>query len=332
MTLDADRLHRDSLVWDAHSCMPLKPGIDLSALSRHRAAGVDFVSINVGMDMNPWPDVVRVLAHYRAWIADHGDEYVLAGSVAEVLQAKETGKLAIAFDLEGAIPIDGDFALLRLYRDLGVRQMHFIYNRNNAVGGGCHDEDIPLTAFGRSLVEEVNRLGIVVDCSHTGYRTSLDIMAHSTKPVVFSHANPRAFRDHQRNITDEQIRACADTGGVVGINGIGLFLGGTDTETVAACIDYVVQLVGPQHAGIGLDFMFNPEVDDSPPGLDKSYWWPESGGYGGNIGALKTVEPEQLPRLTERLLGLGYGEEDVRNILGGNFLRVAMATWPRDGQ
>jgi len=172
----------------------------------------------------------------------------------------------------------------------------------------------------------------VVDCSHTGYRTSLDIMAHSTKPVVFSHANPRAFRDHQRNITDEQIRACADTGGVVGINGIGLFLGGTDTETVAACIDYVVQLVGPQHAGIGLDFMFNPEVDDSPPGLDKSYWWPESGGYGGNIGALKTVEPEQLPRLTERLLGLGYGEEDVRNILGGNFLRVAMATWPREGQ
>src|SRR3546814_4626505 len=82
--------------------------------------------------------------------------------------------------------------------------MHFAYNRNNAVGGGCHDVDVPLTAYGRRLVAEVNRLGILVDCSHTGHRTSLDIMALSAKPVVFSHANPRALKDHQRNITAEQ--------------------------------------------------------------------------------------------------------------------------------
>jgi membrane dipeptidase len=322
-----DAIYANALVWDAHSCMPLVPGIDLSLLARHKAAGIDYVSLNVGMDMNPAADVIRVLAHFRAWLLDRPEEYALADSVADILAAKESGRLAVSFDLEGAVPVLGDLAMVRLYHALGVRQIHFVYNRNNEVGGGCHDIDVPLTAFGHSLVAEVNRVGLLMDCSHTGYRTSLDIMEASTKPVVISHSNPQALRDHDRNIRDEQIRACAATDGVVGINGIGLLLGDTRTETMATHIDYVVQLVGPAHAGIGLDYVFMPEVDDAPPGLDRNFWWPKEAGYGASFDALTFVQPEQIPELTDRLLGMGYTDDDVRAVLGNNFMRVAKKSW-----
>ena len=323
----ARALHADALVWDAHSCLPLKPDADLGALARHKAAGADFVSVNVGMDMTPIADVVRVLAGYRAWLERHRGDFVLAGGVADVRRAKREGKLAVAFDLEGSLPLGGDTAMVRLYHDLGVRQIHLAYNRNNAVGGGCHDADIGLTEFGRRVVAEINRTGLLMDCSHTGHRTSLDIMAASTTPVVFSHANPRALVDHQRNITDRQIDACAATGGVIGINGVGLFLGDPQAGTAAILrhIDYVTQRAGPRHVGIGIDYSYEAVGDDVPADVDPAYWWPEDAGY--DFDELRFAGPEQLPEITAGLLAMGYAEGDIRAILGGNFLRAAAATW-----
>lgn len=324
----AAALHADALVWDAHSCLPLKPGVDVGALERHRRAGVDFVSINVGMDFNPWPDVLRVLAYFRAWIARHPEGYVLAGTVDDVRAARRDGKLAVAFDLEGSDMLDGDLDMLRLYRDLGVRQMHLAYNRDNRVGGGCHGADVGLTPFGRSVVAEINRLGILMDCSHTGHRSSLEIMEMSTRPVVFSHANARRLVDHPRNASDAQITACARTGGVVGVTGVGLFLGDREagTESMVRHIDYLCDLVGAAHVGLGLDFVFVRGVDDDPPGLDRAQWWPPEAGYGDFTG-LTFATPEQLPEITEALLRRNYPEADVRAILGGNFLRVAEQSW-----
>ena len=101
--------------------------------------------------------------------------------------------------------------------------MLFAYNLNNEAAGGCHDKDIGLSTFGKAIVKEMNRLGIIIDCSHAGLKTTMDIMEHSTKPIVFSHSNPRAICEHERNITDDQIKACAKIGGVIGINGMGIF-------------------------------------------------------------------------------------------------------------
>ena len=201
----ARALHAEALVWDAHSCLPLKPDADIGDLLRHKAAGIDYVSVNVGMDMNPVADVIRVIAGFRASLAARPEDFVLVGTVAELRQAKRDGRLAVSFDLEGSLPLAGDLAMIGLYRDLGVRQMHLVYNRNNAVGGGCHDLDFGLSDYGRRVVAEINRVGILMDCSHTGERTSLEIIEASTKPVVFSHANPRALVDHGRNISDAQI-------------------------------------------------------------------------------------------------------------------------------
>ncbi|MSP82403.1 MAG: membrane dipeptidase [Alphaproteobacteria bacterium] len=328
----ADRardLYAEALVWDAHSCLPLAPGIDVGVLARHRASGVSYVSINVGMDFNPLAQCIRVLAAFRGWIARHGDDVVLAGSVADVLAAKRAGKLAVSFDLEGSDMIEGDLDMLRLYRDLGVRQIHFAYNRDNKVAGGCHGADIGLTPFGKLVVAAVNDLGLIMDCSHTGHRSSLDIMAASRKPVVFSHTCVRALQEHPRNVRDDQIDACARTGGVVGITGIGLFLGQNrvETELYARHIDYVAQRVGAAHAGFGLDFEFLTSASDTPPGFEPTAWWPPEHYRGRGLGASKFVQPEQIRDLPEALLRLGYSDADILGVLGKNFLRVAEATW-----
>lgn len=324
----ARQLYDEALVWDAHSCLPLRAGVDCGDLARHRAAGIDYVSINVGMDFNPVAQIARVIATFRAYVAARPEEYLLADTVTDVRRAKATGRLAVSFDLEGSDMLEGDVDMLLFYRDLGVRQMHLAYNRDNAVGGGCHGADIGLTAFGRKVVAEINRLGILMDCSHTGYRTSMEIMAMSAKPVIFSHANPRALRDHPRNIRDDQIDACARSGGVVGINGIGIFLGDDDnrTETVVRHIDYVADRVGPEHVGIGLDFVFRRGLDEYPPGFEASLWWPPQHSY---VGRSNFVEPERMPAIAEGLVQLGYAESAIRGVLGENFLRVAEATWPR---
>ncbi len=320
-------LYRRSLVWDAHSCLPLAPDVDVGVLDRHRRAGIDYVSINVGMDFNPVRQCIRVLAAFRDWILRHPQDYALVGTVAELEAARAAEQLAVSFDLEGTDMLEGDLAMLRLYRDLGVRQLHVAYNRDNAVGGGCHGADVPLTDFGRQVVAAVNALGIIMDCSHTGHRTSLDIMAASTKPVVFSHTCVHALQAHPRNVRDDQIDACAATGGVVGITGVGLFLGDPEAGSAAMVrhLDYIAQRVGPGHVGIGLDFNFIDRWPDRPDGFVAADWWPPGQGYGSG---LRFARPEQFAEIADGLAGLGWSEDAIVGALGGNFLRVARATWP----
>ncbi len=321
--MNATDLHARALVWDAHSCVPLHPDFDLRALERHRRAGADFVSINVGMDMNPLEQILPVLASFRAQIARHADLFLLACTSADVLRAKREGRLAVAFDLEGGIPLRGRPEMVCLFRDLGVHQIHLAYNRNNELGGGCYDEDVPLTALGRRMVEEIYRAGLLMDLSHTGHRTSLDIMAMGLGPVVFSHANPRALRDDRRNLTEAQIEACARTGGVVCVTGVGRFLADPEarTPTILDCIDHYVARIGIAHVGISLDYEYPGDgLEDLPEDVDRAYWWPPEEGYVAGIAGIRLATPEQLPEITAGLLARGYDEAGIRRILGGNML------------
>ncbi len=145
--------------WEAHACLPLHPQADFAPIDRIHAAGVNYVSINIGMDMNPLSQVMSVIGGFRATIAAHPDRYVLASSVDDIERAAADGILAVGFDLEGAMPLLEQSAMVALYRDLGVRQMHFAYNRNNSVADGCHDDERGLTALGRRMVAGRQRGG-----------------------------------------------------------------------------------------------------------------------------------------------------------------------------
>lgn len=317
--------------WDAHVCLPLHPQASFLPIDRLHAAGVNYVSINVGMDMNPVSQIMSVIAGYRATLAASPDRYRLVNSVADIEAARAAGQMAIGFDLEGAMPLLNQPDMVALYTSLGVRQIHFAYNRNNAVADGCHDETRGLTALGRRMVEAVNTAGLLMDCAHTGRKCSLDIMAASTQPVVFSHANPLALVDHGRNITDAQICACAATGGVVCVSGVSLFLGNDapTAQDVARHAAYVAKLVGVAHVGIGLDIGFSEAaLNDTPLGaFDPTYWWPASAGYTNAIAGVRYTPVAAWQELEAALQSTGMSPDDAAMVMGGNMMRVAQQVW-----
>jgi membrane dipeptidase len=312
------------LIWDNHSGFDPRPNYDLAHLEEWRRAGVDYLSIDVGYDVLPWTMAVQNLGSYITWLEKRPDKFVLVRSADDVVRAKQAGKMAITFDLEGMGALNGDAHLVSLYYRLGVRQMLIAYNRNNLAGGGCHDDDHGLTGFGREVIGEMERVGMVLDCSHSGHRSTMEAMKMSRHPVVFSHSNPKALRAHGRNITDDQIRACAATGGVVAINGIGLYLPvrKSTARAMIDCIVYVRGLVGVEHVGIGLDY--SPQTTEQQI-VDHPEFWPPAE-YPPHW-PMKDVGPEVLPELTAGLTAQGWSAADLDKLLGGNFLRVARAVW-----
>jgi membrane dipeptidase len=323
----AAALHADALVWDNHGCLPFEdPARWLPELERYREAGVDVAAINIGDSDCPLETLVRMAATLRDHVARHPERYTLALDTAAIRAAKAQGKLAIAFDVEGVYALGDQVALIPLLYALGVRWMLMVYNRANLAGGGCHDpEDSGLTELGRAFVREMDRVGLVKCCSHTGYRTAMEILEASQRPTIFSHSNPRALRDHPRNIPDDLLDACARTGGVVCVNGVGIFLGDNDIRvgTFVDHVEYLLQRIGAQHVGLGLDYVFDRAgVDAMLSGGE--HMWPE--GYGYRPG-IQFLGPEQLPAVTEELLKRGYADATIRGVLGGNLLRVADAVW-----
>lgn len=324
----ASELLDDALVWDNHGCMPLRPSDPsfLPQLERCRASGVDVVTLNVGAGPLDLATHFRILASFRQWFGARPDQYVLPKSAADIDQAKRDGKLSIVFDIEGTSPLDGgDHGLVQMFYDLGVRWMLLAYNRNNAAGGGCLDDDIGLTTHGRALLDEMKRVGMVVCCSHTGHRTAMAVIEHANNPVIFSHSNANAVHPHVRNISDELIKACAETGGVVGINGVGDFLGQNDARPEAAFrhLDHMVQLVGPEHVGVSLDYLY--DYDELLEALKNH---PEA--FPADVlaaGPPKFLPPESIPALVELMVRHGYDDDAVKAVLGGNWLRVARQVW-----
>jgi membrane dipeptidase len=222
----------------------------------------------------------------------------------EILKAKKEGKVCGLLAMEGAEPLMGELAALRVYHRLGLRMLSFAWNYRTpfADGLGAKRSESKLPELGVQALEEMSRLGIIFDVSHLTDSVFWDICDLMKKPFIASHSNARAVCDHPRNLTDDMIRALADHGGVTGMNFAPAFVThegkDADVSKLVDHIDHIVKLVGPDHVGLGSDF---DGIGNPPKGLE---------------------DVSKMPNVTRELVGRGYSDEDILKILGGNHLRV----------
>lgn len=314
-------------VWDNHACLPLRADDQtfLPQLDRYRLAGVHALMVNVGFGEQTLEQTLAMLATLRAWIADHPERLLLAETLGDIKRAQVERRLAIGFNIEGAAVLGDRIELIEQFHRLGVRWMLLAYNRNNSAAGGCLDDDSGLTDLGRRVLHALAAAGIVACCSHTGYRSAREAIDYSPKPVIFSHSNPRAVHDHPRNIPDDLIRACAQRGGVIGINGVDDFLGGTGSiHDVIKHIEHVADLVGVEHVGLGLDYVFDRQELKDYVRINPDLFPAQFAGR-----EFRFIAPEQIPLIAAALRARGFAADEVVAIMGGNWLRHARQVWRR---
>jgi membrane dipeptidase len=315
------------LVWDM--VFPIEPwcGNGYDKLDRFKACGFHVVSLTLAGDNHNIGEGLQRVAAARAQILAHPDKYVLVERIEDIDAARAAGKLAVAFHLEGTRCFERNLDIIEAYYKLGVRHTLLAFNQANDVGGGCAEKnDAGLSSFGEQAVKRLERVGMLIDLSHTGYRTTLDTMAMATRPCVFTHSMVDAVAPHFRNLKDDQIRACAGTGGVIGMSGSGEYMGdlSCSNEALFKHIDYIAQLVGPQHVGLGLDLVFDADALNAWI-RGRPEEWPQA--RDPSWKGFRYAAPEQVPALIELLRKRGYSDGDVRGILGENWRRVCRATW-----
>jgi len=314
------------LVWDNHTCMPLRcddPRF-LPELERVRDAGIHAITLNVAFGNQSCLSALEMLRFFREWLEARPERFRLIRGAADVPEAAATGQLGVCFDIEGMDALEGEIANVEKFYNLGVRWMLAAYNRANAAGGGCLAIDTGLTTYGRAVISEMNRVGMVVCGSHCGYRTAREMIDFSAEPVIFSHSNPKSMYDHPRNIPDDLMKACASRGGVIGINGFGPFLGRNDAS-IGRFVDhiaYALDLVGEDSVGLGLDYVFDGDELDALIATDPNTFPPEFYSRGANM-----IEPWRLPEIIQLLEGRGYSGGAIRKVLGENHLRIAQQVW-----
>jgi membrane dipeptidase len=322
----ARRLLDRHLVWDNHGCMPMRADDSfLPELERYRAAGVDLVSLNIGFGHLGWDRHIEIVTHMRDWIARNPRHFGLVETVADIARLRAEGRLGVTFDVEGMAAIeDRPERVEQLYR-LGVRWMLIAYNEDNDAGGGCLGANKGLTPLGRAIIDEMDRVGMILCLSHAGARTVREALDHVRHPPIFSHSNPKGFHEHPRNVPDDLIKACAERDGVFGLSGIGKFFGaGPDpVGRLVAQILYLIDLVGPRHIGLGLDVVFDlSELDQFVKDRPAQF------AAGTETTAARVaIAPEDLVAIVDGMLKARLGEPDIAAILGGNWMRIARQVW-----
>jgi len=324
---EAARIHAEALVWDM--VFPLEPwcGNDWDKLARFHRAGYDVLSVTLAGDNHSISEAVQRVAAARREVLGRPGELVQVESVDDIRRARAEKRLAVAFHFEGTRCFERNLDMIETFYRLGIRHTLLAFNQGNSVGGGCAERaDGGLTNFGRLLVAEMERVGMLLDLSHTGRKTAMDALEIATRPAVFTHSNADAVAPHFRNLPDDLAKACAATGGLVGVSSSNEYLGveNSNPEAIFRHIDHYVQLLGPDHVGLGFDVVFDAVAlsdwirtrPDEWPGKDDPAW-------PGFTYAL----PEDAPRVTELMVRHGYDEVSIRKILGENYLRICDDVW-----
>jgi len=295
---------------------------DRNTLEEVRRGGVHGINATCAV----WEGTLETIRNIGDWLVlqnDSPDLARLVTSASEIREAAADGVVGVVLGFQNTSPFEQDYSTVEIFHKLGVRIAQLTYNIQNYVGGSCYDpDDSGLTRFGGRIVEEMNRVGMLVDLSHVGNRTSLDAIHHSLKPVSITHANPLWFSDTPRNKPDEVMQAVVDRGGVVGACLYPNVIGGAETTREAFC-DMVIRLVdqlGPDHVAIGSDSARNWDssyvtfLRDGRWKPKQNVQWPEWSAW--------FQSPEDFPALANALSDRGLPDEVLTKVLGENWLTL----------
>ncbi|WP_152051590.1 dipeptidase [Tautonia marina] len=326
-----------------------RPAIDPAEQADFEAAweasGVTCIFQNAGEEGQDPLRLMKRLARFT-YLTDMLPETLRrAASPDDILAAKEQGKHCLYLTGNGVpltqqwVSVQDELRYVRVFFQLGIRMMHLTYNRRNLIGDGCAEPaNAGLSDFGRAVVAEMHRLGVIPDVAHSGWQTSLEAAQLSDHPVVASHTTCEALHRHIRSKPDQVIRAIVDTGGYVGICCIPRFLGGKgDINAFLDHIDYAIRRFGADHVAIGTDVAYssrasateNRKVPSRGPRRDR--WealWPDDP-YVTTPEATESLSWTNWPLFTVGMVQRGHSDDTIRNVLGGNVLRVARQAFQR---
>lgn len=337
--MDARALHEDAVVVDAHNDLPVLLLLRNAALGTHkveqwwrdvwvpeaREGGVNVQVLPIycspsTAEASLRHSLLQIAAFERE--AARTPEVALCRSGAEIDAALAEGRIALVVALEGTPGIGIDIDLFSVFHALGVRMVSFTHWSRAMLADGTADEDAGsrLPKSGVRAVAELERLGILLDVSHLAAPALDHVLEIATKTIVASHSSARALRDHHRNLGDEHLLAIAATGGVVGVNVIPLFIDPENAtlDRVVDHLEHMAEVAGVDHVGLGPDFL-RPYMDAVFPQYD-TFVGLEDVDMKAVVPGLATTR--DLPNLTERLIARGWSEQDVRKVLGENWLRV----------
>jgi membrane dipeptidase len=321
--------------WSLHDDLTFIDGLIISNWSRSifedmRRGGLTAANCTCSIWEN-FSDTMRNIGRWQGWFRDHADLIVQVRHVADIEQAKRDGKTGIILGFQNVSAFEDQLGHVGLFKALGVGVAQIAYNTQNLVGTGCYESrDGRLSDFGREVIAEMNRVGMLCDLSHVGPATSRDVILASNKPVAYTHILPAALKAHPRNKSDEEIRFIADRGGFVGVTMFPPFLARGNDATIddyVEAIDYVAHIAGEDNVGIGTDFTQDQE---------RSFfeWLCHDKGYARRLVDFSDVVNPlglrrlgEFPNLTGAMQRAGWSERRIRKIMGENWIRLLREVW-----
>ena len=276
-------------------------------------------------------ETMNNIARWNGWFREHDDLIVKARTAADIRKAKEDGRTAIILGFQNTSAFEDKLGAVQLFKDVGVGIAQLTYNTQNFAGSGCYEtRDSGLSDWGRELVAEMNRVGMLIDLSHVGSRTSEETIRESSKPVAYTHCCPSALKPHPRNKGDGELRFIAEQGGMIGVTMFPAFLArGADStvEDYVEAMEHVISVAGEDHVAFGTDFtqgygqdFFDWITNDKGDARSLIKFSPMP-----NPKGVETIG--QLPNLTAAMERAGWTQGRIAKVMGENWLRFLAEAW-----
>lgn len=311
---------------------------DREVFQELRSSDMGCVTVTLGF----WEDTVESLeaiARFRELVAVNADLVQIARSADEIESIHKSGRTALLLGFQNSSAFGGRIRFAELFADLGVRVVQLTYNIQNEVGGSCYEpHDSGLSRFGRELVGELNRTGILIDISHVGERTALDAIECSSVPVAATHANPFDLVPHPRNKSTVLLRRLAERGGIIGLATYPNIAGDYANDVASWCelVARTVDICGIEHVGIGTDLSRKTTWEDTQ--WMRMGRWTKIVNYGAGSAAVpgKVYDPDWIettsgfPLIVEQLMRRGFSQKETEAIVGGNWMRVYRSVFRKE--